>query len=384
MIHHTLSFLSEDRKQIMPSKNLPEELILDILSRLPVKSLLRFRCVSKPWCILITDPSFIKMHLNRSLATNTNLTLIYRNSIDFYSVDLDAWEFNHPLKSQFFRPTRLLGSCNGLLCILNCEDDTFLWNPSTTMHQKLPLIPIDHTLYDYAYGFGYDPITDDYKVLRVVGFHSNDHSWHSKVMVYSLRNNSWRRIEDMQFPSISLEWMRGLLVNSALHWVTEDWTGHGFLVSFDLTDEEYREMPLPDIVDYDFVDDKFLMKVGVLGGQLCLVCSFSFRVEIWVMKDYGVRESWVKMFSNEEHFVIWQFYYLTPVCYSKNGEFILRRGGRCGSLILYDPHRGMASNLRNYCPDDIEICVGSLVPINMPKMELNKKKMEEKETKGII
>ncbi|XP_042515312.1 F-box protein CPR1-like [Macadamia integrifolia] len=166
----------------MSSKNLPEDLIIDILSRLPVKSLLRFRCVSKPWCTLITDPSFIKMHLNRSLAINTNLTLIYKNSIDFYSVDLDAWELNHPLKSQIFRPSRVL----------------------------------------------------------------------------------------------------------------EDRPRHGFIGSFDLTDEEYQEMPSPDI-DYDFAEDMmFLMKVGVLGGQLCLVCNFRFGVEIWMMKDYGVRDSWVK------------------------------------------------------------------------------------------
>jgi hypothetical protein len=39
---------------------LPEEMILEILIRLPVKSLMRFKIVSKPWRAMITDPSFIR------------------------------------------------------------------------------------------------------------------------------------------------------------------------------------------------------------------------------------------------------------------------------------------------------------------------------------
>ncbi|KAF7145372.1 hypothetical protein RHSIM_Rhsim04G0195300 [Rhododendron simsii] len=38
--------------------HIPYDIILNILSRTPVKSLLRFRCVSKSWCALISDPKF--------------------------------------------------------------------------------------------------------------------------------------------------------------------------------------------------------------------------------------------------------------------------------------------------------------------------------------
>lgn len=38
-------------------------MIVDILVRLPVKSLVRFRCASKHWLYLRTNPNFVKTHL---------------------------------------------------------------------------------------------------------------------------------------------------------------------------------------------------------------------------------------------------------------------------------------------------------------------------------
>ncbi|KAK3019943.1 hypothetical protein RJ639_004926 [Escallonia herrerae] len=57
------------------------ELITDILSRLPVKSLLRFRSVSKPWCALIDGPDFIKMHLKQTIINSTNLLLATKGAL---------------------------------------------------------------------------------------------------------------------------------------------------------------------------------------------------------------------------------------------------------------------------------------------------------------
>ena len=55
------------RRRTKHDDDLPDEIVLDILAKLPVKSLLRFRCVCKPWYSSIANPSFISTHhLNHS------------------------------------------------------------------------------------------------------------------------------------------------------------------------------------------------------------------------------------------------------------------------------------------------------------------------------
>jgi hypothetical protein len=133
--------------------SLPDEVILEILSRLPVKPLLRFRCVSKPWLALIDSPEFIKLHLKQSLKTNTNLSLIlsdgYLYSSDFDSLDR-AIELDHPLKTPHYG-TEILGSCNGLLCLSNKKEDVALWNPSTRKYKKLPVTMMEFPHDGYAF-----------------------------------------------------------------------------------------------------------------------------------------------------------------------------------------------------------------------------------------
>lgn len=52
---------------IMSFCNMPQEIVLEILHRLPPKPLVRFTTVCKTWNSVINDQSFISEHLNRNV-----------------------------------------------------------------------------------------------------------------------------------------------------------------------------------------------------------------------------------------------------------------------------------------------------------------------------
>jgi len=71
--------------------HLPHELIIEILLRLPVKSLIRFKCVSKSWFCLISDPHFANSHFQLTAPTHTHrILLISTLAPKILSIDLEV------------------------------------------------------------------------------------------------------------------------------------------------------------------------------------------------------------------------------------------------------------------------------------------------------
>ncbi|XP_059670773.1 F-box protein CPR1-like [Cornus florida] len=350
---------------------IPLELIADILSRLLVKPLLQFRCVSKSWCALIDSPHFIKSHLNQSIKTNTNRMLIL-SDFDLFSVDLDSpnddeLELDHPLKNQ--EDTIVIGSCDGLLCLRKSPTDIALWNPSTKKHHKLPVTPIEFSrdrwsCDDTRYGFGYDSVSDDYKVVRITVYSSEDDVgsfdlFDSEVKVYSLKLNTWRRIQ--AFPYYLLySWRNATFANGALHWAVWE-TDQVSIAAFDLGVEEYRLVPRPD-----YSNKMFEMDVGVLEGWLCVICHSSSICDLWVMKEYGVKESWTRLFSvSPLEINISPFSIARPLAFSRSGvEVILLQDAQ--KFVWYDLKMKTITKEIKVDWEKIEgvfIYFGSLVPL---------------------
>ncbi|PHT39293.1 hypothetical protein CQW23_22866 [Capsicum baccatum] len=156
---------------------LPPELITEILSRLPVKSLLKFRCVSKSWLALISSPEFINTHL--IVSANNKEYLHHRLMLSFVQPEYnlkdcslgslldgnvtEAFDLDYPMKIPH-KSVWIVGSVNGLICLAIEENDLFIWNPSIRKFKKLPdSRPMLRCGYYFMYGFGYDKVYDDYK-----------------------------------------------------------------------------------------------------------------------------------------------------------------------------------------------------------------------------
>ncbi|KAK8634184.1 hypothetical protein V6N13_015012 [Hibiscus sabdariffa] len=182
----------------------PWDLIVEILCRLPVKSLVRFSYVSKRWRSEISNPNFIRLHLKRSSQASTHSSLVIVDGRKLSLVDLSnplpiPKEVDDSLNSLSGKFIELLGMCDGLLCMSTYDYNTIvLWNMSTGEHLTLLLQP-DLGYYrkplvgpNPLFGFGYDPINDDYKVIRI--YQSFALSFGLNAVSYSLRSKSWKEI----------------------------------------------------------------------------------------------------------------------------------------------------------------------------------------------
>ncbi|XP_061365761.1 F-box/kelch-repeat protein At3g06240-like [Gastrolobium bilobum] len=316
---------------------LPKDLLIQILLRLPVKSLLRFKSVSKSWFSLISDPHFATTHFELSASCTQRLVFLPSSSASesLSTMDLDASLLDDsssasvnlsffPLQPSCFFPILILGSCRGFL-LLVCDQFFYLWNPSTGVNKRICFPPFTPTL-NYSvcvkcfYGFGFDPSTDDYLVV-LASFDPIDVSTHFEF--FSLRTDTWTRIEatfPYMNPSINKPGS-GSLLNGAIHWLSLRYDASVIAIfAFDLMERSVYEIPLPNDIDICFASCDLL----VLGGFLSLCVKGNRTTDIWVMQEYKVKSSWTKSIvvpigtPNQ---------YFSPICSTKSGDIVGTDGG---------------------------------------------------------
>ncbi|GJZ32689.1 retrovirus-related pol polyprotein from transposon TNT 1-94 [Tanacetum coccineum] len=118
-----------------------------ILIRLDAEDLIRCKKVCKSWKSLISHPYFVKARHTRQV-----------NLMPYHMGIIPNYLFKYGLEHY------MVGSSNGLACINSFDgDEIIVANPLTReerMLQKLPVSPVRS-----CWGFGYDALTDDYKVV---------------------------------------------------------------------------------------------------------------------------------------------------------------------------------------------------------------------------
>ncbi|CAN6583056.1 unnamed protein product [Malus baccata var. baccata] len=323
----------------------PPELLFEILVLLPPKDLIRCMCVSKAWNAYIRDGRFTKRHLQRSINTNSTRTILFclwgtiypkdfffmaLSDDDLFSTAVEVWQ---PLvERRGWGEISILGSCNGVVCIKSTENaEIALWNPSIQKFKRIPFTP---SVSSPQYGFGYDSTNDDYKLVEIEKISTpysvdvSKWSWENisngswpycvtltyEVHVYSLKSNLWKKIQSM--PSKGLELVSKIQFSKgALNWVMAN-NNMSIILTLDLATEKYGEFycPVNGILDIS-------IELEVLGGYLC-VCIHNYNNSefgIWLMKEYGARESWTLLYSSISH--LCNRY--KPLVFSKNGEMVL-------------------------------------------------------------
>ncbi|XP_059309940.1 F-box/kelch-repeat protein At3g23880-like [Lycium ferocissimum] len=302
----------------------------------------------KSWLSLISSPNFAKTHPLLS-ASNKNYShhgLMFRvndpnrylkdccvNALLYDSVT-EALDVDYPCTTPNDY-TWIVSSVNGLICLVKeVYDDElhelFLWNPSIRKYKKLPkyrlkvsrAYSMDEIEY-FKFCFVYDELQDDYKVVGVFPIHENMRR--VEVKIYSLKSDSWRCIDDYQGTDFSYyNNNKGKLVNGKIHWLGS-WCK--LIISIDLANEKWTEIEKPGCGTSE---------LGVFGSCLSVLnCEYaSTRADLWVMKEYGVKESWTKMFTTKSPGDSMLYMFHPPIITSNEGEILLRHGSR---FTKYNP-----------------------------------------------
>ncbi|XP_061372586.1 F-box/kelch-repeat protein At3g23880-like [Gastrolobium bilobum] len=279
---------------------LPNELIEEILLKLPVRSLLRFKCVCKSWLTLISNSKFAKSHYDIAAAPTHRLLVQPNNEGYLGSIDIEAPLHDHSAQvyltgpkssSPFTSPEclRLWGSCRGFI-LLRYLYNLILWNPATGSQKSIPCYH-DYSGYKkFLYGFGYDASRDDYLVITGVGLKNVG----THMCSFSLKTNSWNKIEGLDFPYLDHGGKSrcGLLLNGALHWMAVSHKFDSVILSFDLKERSLSEIPLP----LEFTNESLfeICCLVVIEGclSLCSPAGQNGALVCWVMKEYKVQSSW--------------------------------------------------------------------------------------------
>ncbi|XP_004297855.1 PREDICTED: putative F-box protein At3g16210 [Fragaria vesca subsp. vesca] len=249
-----------------------EDVVVEILARLPVKTLMRFRCVCTTWRSLIGYTHFVKKHMKYDAERGVNdadMRLLFSMKppstmglVDLKDAELDSKTFRDdgrvpvrelefPVCLDFVSDIVNVGSCNGIICV-HFDKDYVLWNPCTGEHNVLPK-PSGLSCYPKYYGFGYDEINDDYKV--VLGSHSEYDVYgpmEPMIQVFSLRRGTWNTYPGPRNSNRRWTCMRGQggFLNGVLHWLwleESSWdTPSTEIMPFSLAEEKFLEvMPIP-------------------------------------------------------------------------------------------------------------------------------------------
>lgn len=241
-------------------------------------------------------------------------------------------KIDYPLKPPF-GSAKFLGSCNGLVCLTPMPFKLMLWNPSTGKHKEFQDSFVKCAVNCYIrYGFGYDSVNDDYKVVKIFSFSRNEGKFENRVKIYSLKDDSWKMGEGFYSGYVNAQ--SGMFLNGFLHWEVShcrdsgvDSDGFSEIITMDLSTETYGVMALPDCGNRNTS-----WMLSVLGGCLVACCNYyPDRTDIWVMKEYGVEKSWSKMVSDLTA-PFGRLGFISPLSVSENGDEVLVKLGTNISL----------------------------------------------------
>ncbi|XP_058208993.1 F-box protein At3g07870-like isoform X2 [Rhododendron vialii] len=200
----------------------------------------------------------------------------------------------------------MVGNCNGLFCMIDTTSPPciILWNPLIRKSVTLPMPPsLPHTPHpQFVLGFGAHPTTHEYMLVFILYEKADIEQGKlpSKVELYTQGTGSWRSITSVGHPHHILRHnCFQAFVNGAIHWIACDRRVvdglSSLIMLFHMGSQAFSEMMMPAALVNEM---QLRLSIMSYGESLAVLChGQEGSCGVWVMKEYGVAESWAKLYN---------------------------------------------------------------------------------------
>ncbi|CAA7018462.1 unnamed protein product [Microthlaspi erraticum] len=278
------------KKKVSYSYQIPSELLLDIVSRVPAKSIFRFRCLSKFWSSTLGLPYFTELFLTRSLARPRLLfTIEVGKELFFFSspqphnpVDNSTLVATRNRMNFKYLPSRVSPPLSGAV-FLHREgiNEPVICNPVTgeSLTITLPRGKDNGTKTSF---FGYDPINKQFKVLCIRSRYSGRPRTH-RVLTLGNGKPVWR-------PTMKCEphgaGYGEICINGVLYYRACSIASPRMLACFDFSSEKFSFVTLlKKMVRGTLINYK---------GNLGVLVRHGCEVVLWVLEEDAGKPKWSK------------------------------------------------------------------------------------------
>ncbi|TQD96247.1 hypothetical protein C1H46_018156 [Malus baccata] len=315
-----------------------QDMLLKILLTLPPKTLMRFKCVSKWWFALIDNPVVQRQHEEVEEDPKCNSTTKKEETEEDIIIPQSLIQNIGVLEQQF----GIEGHCNGIV-LLSGESSLVLCNPGIGEFNRIPdepCLPIwpldqpddydgqDHLETGFDTGFGYDPMSNEYKVVTFTTyFQKADEdrrtflSRHIAV-VYTMGCDFWEEINtDSLETETTLFWPKHFEMSfkRMCYWLgieqdkelfPFDAVEHRFhangtlIISFYTSREVFHGIPLPSELQQFVRSNHLSLKLTVWNESVAFFAisvdhrKYPEPYEMWVMDD-DFKGAWTKHLTIE-------------------------------------------------------------------------------------
>ncbi|KAK6803323.1 hypothetical protein RDI58_001107 [Solanum bulbocastanum] len=174
------------------------------------------------------------------------------NDSDYFNPIIQDLDVTHLKSNNNYSLDQFIGPCHGLIAMMDSVT-TILINPSTRNYRLLPPDQFIGCQKDYYrsiqnVGFGYDSITNDYKVIRISIIYMTDRDDYPEKMdrivdIYDLSVDSWRKLDGGVVQQLSMFYCVScsqMFYRGICHWVAsqdidgniDEYSGSGCLMSY--------------------------------------------------------------------------------------------------------------------------------------------------------